>query len=739
MKKIFFLFILWMPMMASQVCSQTSADVQTLLLSRQELLLDSPDTIAKMMVRANNLYTASTPTEWLSVTTSGKSVSIHALSNTSLYNRQGMVTFTTADGSLTRTLLVTQGGDNSINNITDNDPSTALFGDEAWTTLKAGVTQQDIDALPNFYCRNLAQKLFNGTYDKTYRVTQVPCKYSPQALSDRWRAPGKYYDQLEGVTGIHVPAKSTIGVVVGGLPEGKDVQLKIVAWYIGLDGEKFDGGNPNIKTYDLHAGFNRIVYDYEWDGLAYITYFDYDHPENYAPITVHIVEGVQNGILTPDKSNDEMHELCKNAPNICMDLLGKKVHSIWESDGLYKYCKTSTNAAKGYRQYINLLDTIVQWEHDLLGFTKYHLEPDNHTCAYVNYTYYMFQGGMGVSFHHGQQQRVLNCQTMMKKDDDAVWGFSHEWGHQHQMHPYFCWSSIAEVSNNFNSYWNIMRMGYANTGFVRDWPTYKQYLVDHNGGMTRDAARTKIKSQSSSYIYSPKIRNLINSMEVAIPSYAEDPMKSQCIFEFVNSEDNKDQPTTVSVPLCPMLKLFTYAYLYWDLKDICPDFYESLRQMDQEGGSTIEKQDGWDKYELIALAQNSNTSGAYAKLEAAFPNSCWIKDKYLNSGKVTQTDNVVPFILNYVRKWSRLTGYDLTPFFDAWSFFRTIATDLQDYTHGNYILTQEMYDEFIADQAALVEAGTLKKLSNEQLNQLINQPAFNITGQITFTTPDIPN
>ena len=50
-----------------------------------------------------------------------------------------------------------------------------------------------------------------------------------------------------------------------------------------------------------------------------------------------------------------------------------------------------------------------------------------------------------------------------------------------------------------------------------------------------------------------------------------------------------------------------------------------------------------------------------------------------------------------------------------------------------------MYDEFIADQAALVEAGTLKKLSDEQLNQLINQPAFNITGQITFTTPDIPN
>ena len=134
-----------------------------------------------------------------------------------------------------------------------DDPSFAVFGDDAWTTLKPGTTQADVNAVPNTFCRHLAQQLLDGTYDKQYRVTTHECKYSPQALSDMWNAPGKYYDQVEGVTGIHVPAGSQINVAVSGVANGKSAALKVVSWYTG------ENGSPHVEQYALRNGLTPIL------------------------------------------------------------------------------------------------------------------------------------------------------------------------------------------------------------------------------------------------------------------------------------------------------------------------------------------------------------------------------------------------------------------------------------------------------------------------------------------------
>ena len=115
-----------------------------------------------------------------------------------------------------------------------------------------------------------------------------------------------------------------------------------------------------------------------------------------------------------------MHELTGNAKNSHMDVVSKKVHAVWSSKGLHSFCKSTTGGI-GYKQYMNVLDSLIVWEHDVLGFTKYNLVPKNRTFAYVNYTYYMFQGGLGVSFHVDQESRVLNCNTLINRDDDAIW------------------------------------------------------------------------------------------------------------------------------------------------------------------------------------------------------------------------------------------------------------------------------------------------------------------------------
>lgn len=600
-----------------------------------------------------------------------------------------------------------------------DDPSFAIFGDEAWTTLKAGTTQDDINAVPNSFCRTLAQQLFDGTYDKQYRVTRHECKYSPEALSDMWNAPGKYYDQCEGVTGINVPANSTISIAVSGIPSGKSVGLRVMAWYAG------ENKDPHTEQFALHNGLNRITYNYDWAGLAYVTYFDYDNPDAYGPVTVHIINGEQNGYLSPDKTNDEMHRLCLNAKNTCMDLLGSKVHSVWTAAGLASYCKTSTRAAKGYRQYMNVLDTLVQWEHDLLGFTKYKRTPKNHTFAYVNWTYYMFQSTLGVSFINTQESRVLNCRTLMFDDYDAIWGLSHEWGHQHQMSPYFNWAGMTEVTNNMNSYYNVVHMGYNSNYSHGAEPS--DGLVIYNGKVTGilsandqtvyttiQNTRTYAYENRSSFSWNSKLQALCAAMQDA--TWTDKEKDGPLWFDYTNYGTVR-----------PFVALYQYAVDKLGLKDFGSDLYEALRQTDDENGSQIEKKGSVDKYELIASSQNNNKNGKLTQLQKDYPNSTWVTNKYITTAHCSSWGNSAPFIMNFVRKTSRLTGYNLFPYFEKCGMLRQVA--LHTYDGNWYLMTKDMYDEFKADMDAL----GLKTCDDAMVKAILT------VATPSYSRPTIPN
>ena len=97
--------------------------------------------------------------------------------------------------------------------------------------------------------------------------------------------------------------------------------------------------------------------------------------------------------------------------------------------------------------------------------------------------------------------------------------------------------------------------------------------------------------------------------------------------------------------------------------DFYPDLFESLRRMQGEGGSDLEKQDGWDKYELIFHAQYATHDNGYKLLKEKFPTSCWITDRYVDGQYRGNGENIVPAMLNFIRKASRLYGYNLFPYF----------------------------------------------------------------------------
>ena len=429
-------------------------------------------------------------------------------------------------------------------------------------------------------------------------------------------------------------------------------------------------------------------------------------------LTVHFVNGIVNGYLSPDKTNQEMYDLCAKAPNLHMDCWGNKVHSVWTSDGLKKYCKDVNGNPKGYRQFMNVLDSLIAWEHRSLGFEKYDRLPNTRSFAYVNYTYYMFQGGYGVSFHRNQEQRVLSCKTLMTNDDDAIWGLSHEWGHQHQMQPYFCWGGLGEVSNNVQSYYNITHMGYRSSDKINQWaPARRHFLEDY------EFSTKKIVSDKRREAY--KYRNEL-SFSPKMYALAEE-MKDSVIHP-QSAGDNRGvgiSEVGVGETLCPFIMLVNY-WTNNGFPDFTADYYESLRQNDDPNGSQIEKKGEVDKYELLASAQNGNKNNKWPEFKQKYPESCWVVDKYITDEHHSKWENSIPFVLNYIRKTSRLVGYDLTPYFEKWGFLRNTAQRIGDY--GNYFMvcTTEMLNEFKADQQALINAGELKEMPEGMVEAISN-------------------
>lgn len=604
-----------------------------------------------------------------------------------------------------------------------------IFADDIYSTLKEGVTAEDIESLTNPFAKSLAMNILSGNYSTDYRVATFPCKLSVQALANSWKTPGKYYDQVEGVTGISFgPGKHAI--IVSGLPEGKSATLKLVSWYNGIVGGNFDGGNPQERDYGLTNGMNIISFspdkdftylnkgqggEYlsDYDALGYIEYSDSEEPSKYPDIKIHFVNGEVNGYLSPDKTNEEMHQITANAKNYCMDVYGEKAHSVWTSRGLHNYCK-AVDGSVGYRQYMNVIDSLVWWEHDVLGFKKYGHVPDNRTFAYVNFTYYMFQGGRGVSFHVNQESRVLNCNRLINNDDDAIWGLSHEWGHQHQIHPYFCWKGMAEVTNNVNSYFNIMRMGYRSSDKINQWVPARKHFIDDNldGVDITSNARDLAYRNRAALAWCPTFYDLATAMaDSTIVRQSENKLLGLGISE-----------VSVSETLCPYIMLYAYFSGQKGYLDFYPDFYESIRRMEQEGGSDIEKSSGIDKYEIIAMAQNNNTNNAIDMLAEKYPESVWCG--YITKEHCGGYDNGQPYILNLIRKMSRLTGYNLTPYFERWGFLRTIVNYIGDYGDGWLIFPKPAYDEFIADMDALVASGELKEMPEGMVEEISRAPEF---------------
>ena len=501
---------------------------------------------------------------------------------------------------------------------------TNLFADDLLTTLKPGTTQADVDGIRQPLLRHLAQELLQGTYSTDYRVASYECYNSPFWLSKEWHTPNKFYDQLQGVTGIVMePGKHML--VVSGVPDSVNLCLNIMAWYTGKTLQDAPVDLCMCKPVRLQNGINIVNYDLQWEGLAYISYFSDGYADSNPPIRVHFVGGTVNGYLTPDMTNEQMHQMTASAPGRFIDAVSRKVHTVWTAAGMHEHCKADDGKSPGYRQYMNILDTLMTWEQRLVGLEKYGRIPRNRTLFYVNFSFSgLYQSSLGISTHVDSEPKYLNCKTILYDDPDAVWGMSHEWGHLHQLMLNFCWMGLMEVSNNLNSYYNHMHMGYK----------YEQLDKSKREGI-----------------------------EEGIRHYLEDE-NDDCLFEIKHVYDHAFER------LGPFVRLCNYFMNEGGKPDYLPDLYEALRHTEVEPEST----------------------------------------------------NMVPYVLNFIRAASAVSGYNLQPYFERFGFLRVKTFEINDYTKYYYQLTQEELDAFSKEMDSLTRKENLKVMPAGMIERIVKTP-----------------
>jgi hypothetical protein len=89
-----------------------------------------------------------------------------------------------------------------------------------------------------------------------------------------------------------------------------------------------------------------------------------------------------------------------------------------------------------------------------------------------------------------------------------------------------------------------------------------------------------------------------------------------------------------------------------------------------------------------------------------------------HSDVTPDSTNIVPYVLNFIRKVSQQSGYNLTPYFERFGFLRVKVFELEDYGKFTYNLTQEQLDSFHREMNLLVRKKKLKAMPDGMVEHI---------------------
>ena len=306
---------------------------------------------------------------------------------------------------------------------------TAVFTDNTFSALREGVTYEQILAIENEFCRNIARHLYLGTYPAAERVKEYEAWSDPDWIAGRYKI--NPYNRLDNATGIFVNAGDNLVIFCGDAP-GKQLGLTVMDWE-----------NGYVATnYMLLPGINQLTMSS--NGLAYVMYYDSD-PENAPKVKIHIATGKVNGLFTLGKNTDaEWDGLLSGAASTFMDIQGERTHMVMPVSAFRNYVTQPTELLRTY-------DRMVELEHELMGLFKYNIPIKNRMFFHSITTKdsYMYATSYRTAYHENTLSDILDVSKM--KSGATVWGPAHEVGHMHQTRPGLKWIGMTEVTNNIHS------------------------------------------------------------------------------------------------------------------------------------------------------------------------------------------------------------------------------------------------------------------------------------------------
>lgn len=309
------------------------------------------------------------------------------------------------------------------------DIDASLFSNPNLSVLKKNVTQADIDKIESPVLRESANQLLTGNYPLKERMKSYECYLSPFILSKQLKT--SPYSQFENPTGIYFN-KGDKAIVWVGVTKGADIELRVTNW-----------GDEHYKDrkYLLKEGYNII--NIENKGNSYISYFS-DDKVSKNKIQVHILGGQVNGVFELGKDdNKRWADLLDHATSPVLDIVGKQTHLA------YSVASLKREAPNEGVELIQLYDSIINIQHQIMGLVKNKRVPKNHMFGRVIWKGFMHADGTGAAFHDNTMKDIANV-TKLRKNS---WGVAHEFGHVNQVRPDMKWVGTTEVTNNIYSVW----------------------------------------------------------------------------------------------------------------------------------------------------------------------------------------------------------------------------------------------------------------------------------------------
>lgn len=309
-----------------------------------------------------------------------------------------------------------------------------LFADGICSTLKQGITENDINTCGNAYFRQLGLTLLNNGYtdwQRRFRIGTFECYETVSTLAARMKTSG--YNPYENPTGIYFSKGKTVVLFVEGMADGLPVTLNV------HDFGNFSGNNDS--SYPLKNGINVITPT--TSGNGYVQYYAAPEAVASAPdVKIHFAMADVNGYFDLERgdTNDDWKYLLANACSNIIDVRTKRMQVAFETKMYREQCpENGVEVAQIY-------DDVIYREHELMGLIRYNEEPKNRQFARVVGSG-IYADGIGAAC------AGPTGWTTPSRTDFDFWGLGHELGHVNQIRPSFKWSGLGEASNNVYAVW----------------------------------------------------------------------------------------------------------------------------------------------------------------------------------------------------------------------------------------------------------------------------------------------